>query len=37
MTSGSVDFNGNKVWYEKFGDGSHPLLLIPGAIGLHLN
>jgi hypothetical protein len=33
MSSGSLIINGHKVWYEKFGDGEHPILMIPGAIG----
>ena len=33
MSSGSVKINGYDLWYEKFGTGSHPILLIPGAIG----
>ncbi|CAG2172511.1 unnamed protein product [Oppiella nova] len=31
--SSSVSVNGWSVWYEKFGSGPKPLLLIPGAIG----
>ncbi|CAG2170335.1 unnamed protein product, partial [Oppiella nova] len=33
MSSGCIDVEGNNIWYEKFGTGPHPLLLIPGAIG----
>jgi len=33
MTSGKVNINGWPIWYEKFGHGAKPLLLIPGAIG----
>ena len=33
-TSGKLDINGWPIWYEKFGFGPKPLLLIPGAIGL---
>ena len=33
MTSGSVQVFGYDVWYEKFGTGKHPILLIPGSIG----
>lgn len=29
----SVEVNGNKVWFEKFGSGPNVVLLIPGAIG----
>ena len=32
--SGKVDINGWPVWYEKFGSGPTPLLLVPGGIGL---
>ncbi|CAG2170092.1 unnamed protein product, partial [Oppiella nova] len=31
--SSSVAVNGWSVWYEKFGSGPKPVLLIPGAIG----
>ncbi|XP_054156638.1 valacyclovir hydrolase-like [Oppia nitens] len=33
MTSGSITVDGNHIWYEKFGTGSHAILLYPGAIG----
>ncbi len=33
MSSDSLIINGHRVWYEKFGDGEHPILMIPGAIG----
>ncbi|CAG2176616.1 unnamed protein product, partial [Oppiella nova] len=31
--SGKVDINGYPIWYERFGTGPKPILLIPGAIG----
>ena len=30
----SLVINGSPVWFEKFGCGPRPILLIPGAIGL---
>ena len=36
MTSDKVEVNGYPIWYEKFGTGPNPLLLIPGAIGMLL-
>ena len=29
----SLTINGNPVWFEKFGWGPRPILLIPGGIG----
>ena len=31
--SGHITVDGLPIWYEKFGSGPKPLLLIPGAIG----
>ncbi|CAG2120640.1 unnamed protein product, partial [Medioppia subpectinata] len=32
-SSGKIDINGYTIWYERFGSGPKPVLLIPGAIG----
>ena len=31
--SSNVEINGITIWYEKFGSGPKPILLIPGPIG----
>ncbi len=34
MTSGKEEINGWPIWYEKYGCGPNPLLLIPGGLGI---
>ncbi|CAG2180089.1 unnamed protein product, partial [Oppiella nova] len=33
MTSGSFEVNGWPLWYDKYGTGPSPVLMIPGALG----